>query len=79
MGLTAAETRGMKFCKSGTNVWTSVNNAYTITCIVGTETLPVTRTVPSYILKDGHGGFLGRFTSKAAAVRGAREDLIVKH
>ena len=63
-----------EFIKSGPDHWTSRNNEYTIAA----GPWRGAPRVRDYILKDGHGVFLGRFNSKAKAITAAREDSILK-
>jgi hypothetical protein len=63
--LTAAERRGMQFCESGDNTWTSVNNAYTIT-----------RTVPTgFVVRDGVGRHVALADTFRKATKAARDHL----
>jgi hypothetical protein len=63
----------MNFIKSGTDIWTSRNNAYTIRKTKTPAGCPST-----FLLRDGHGTFLGAFGTKSKAEAAAREDAIVK-
>jgi len=63
--LTAAEKRGMEFVESSDGVWTSVNNAYTIT-----------RAVPTgFIVRDGHGRHVALADTLVKARKAARDHL----
>lgn len=56
-----------EFERAGPGHWVAISNAYVILKADG-----------GFVLRDGHGTFLGRFGSKPKAEAGAREDAIVK-